>query len=166
MVSTLDDALISAAEYADRLGPELTRLSDWYESRMARERKIRSGIMLPALVLTLAAFVQLLPALIGGDFTLILLAAGRTLLVLAAFLIGVAGLYQALQGRQAPKAKGLDRIRLSISLLGAHHQRGQIVTLLSAFKMLYTAGLPPDRAISIAARTLSNAASERASARL
>ena len=95
--------------------------------------------MFPALVLTLAAFVQPLPALIGGDFTLVhyLLAAGQTLLVFAAFLIGFAGLYRSLQGRQARKTNGLDRMRLSIPLLGAHHQRVQIVTLLSAFEMLY-----------------------------
>jgi general secretion pathway protein F/type IV pilus assembly protein PilC len=102
--------------------------------------------------------LQPLPAVIGGDFTLVhyLLAAGRTLLVFAAFLIGFAGLYRSLQGRQARKANGLDRMRLSIPLLGAHHQRVQIVTLLSAFEMLYATGLPPDRAISIVLRTLSN----------
>lgn len=158
MSSPLDDALLSAAESAGRLGPSLARLSLWYEARVVRTNKIRNGLVFPALVLTLAAFAQPLPKFMEGSLTLVLylVEAGRILLVFALSLATLGWIYRTLQQRQAHKTNALDRLRLALPLFGRHHRRIQMLSLLSAFEMLYTAGLPPDQAISIALRVLSN----------
>ena len=70
VTDAFDEGLIAAAESAGRLGPALTRLGAWYEGRESRRRRVRSGLIFPALVLTLAAFLQPLPGLIGGSLTL------------------------------------------------------------------------------------------------
>lgn len=80
-------ALIQAAEAGGRLAEVYGQLAAYYSALSARIGKIRSRLALPALVLSIALFVQPLPALVAAQISLadyLLLSLGRLLAIAAA----------------------------------------------------------------------------------
>lgn len=138
-----DRALIQAAEAGGRLAEVYGQLAGYYSALSVRRGRIRSRLALPALVLTIALFVQPLPALIGAQLGLaeyLQLSLGRLLAIAAAvFLL----LRLPLHGLPFVAKRIRDR---------------QMNGFLQMLAMLLECGLPFAEALPKALATMENAA--------
>ncbi|MEM7404241.1 MAG: type II secretion system F family protein [Pseudomonadota bacterium] len=153
LLEPLDLAVLKAAEHGGRLGPALADLATWHAGHDARARLVRSRMLLPGAVLTIAAFVGPVPDLVKGDIGVgvyILRSVG----FLAIVVLAVRALFAIparLARRRVSRGGTLDACFIRIPIFGAFHVRRQCLHVLRAFEMLYTAGVPAEDALKRAA---------------
>lgn len=140
-----DRALIQAAEAGGRLAEVYGQLAGYYSALSVRRGRIRSRLALPALVLTIALFVQPLPALVGAQLGLaeyLQLSLGRLLAIASAVFL-LLRLPQAFHGLPFVAKRIRDR---------------QMNGFLQMLAMLLECGLPFAEALPKAVATIESAA--------
>jgi len=149
---------IRAAELGGRLAPTLARMSTSHSARVIRAQRIKSRLALPIAVLVLAAFVGPLPALVADHITV-----SQYLLGVVWFLGRLALLGWLLwrlpawvRRQQRDQGNWLDTLLIRLPIFGRYHVRRQVLQVLDAFEMLYTAGVPADQALQTARRSTTN----------
>ncbi|MBA7659801.1 Type II secretion system protein F [subsurface metagenome] len=139
----LDLMLVETAELSGKLPECFSMLSAWYEFRSRIKRLIISGLMLPLVLIHIAAFVGPLPMLFLGQTTFadyIFEAAATLTLLYVPAAITLAILY--LTPRTGLLRRFLDALTLRIPLLGRAVRQLAISRYCRAFNMLYKAGVP------------------------
>lgn len=162
LFSPLEVSLLQAAQAAGSPAPLYRRLAEGYASRAREQRQIRARLLLPAVVLLLALFIQPLPALVGGTLSGAGYAWGvlRPLLLLA----GLGLLLRTLLTRlQQGAGGGLLR---ALPLLGRAYLRRNLRDFFESLGLLLNAGVPMLNALPRAGATLGDAGLRRQFARL
>jgi type IV pilus assembly protein PilC len=158
LFNPVDVMLIQAAETSGNLPELIGLLGKWHESSRRMLRRLRSGMYLPILILTLAAFVAPLPGFILGGWRMgdYLLAALRILLL---FWIpaGIIILIIRKTPKTGPLRRILDHIVLRIPLLGNAMYRLAISRYCWVFHMLCKAGVPITDCVEMAVSATGNA---------
>jgi len=158
LFNPLDVMLIEAAETSGSLPELIGLLAQWHESTKRMVRKLWSGMILPILILTVAAFVAPLPSFILGGWTIrsYVLAVVRILL-----LFWIPAVIIILIVRKSPKTGSLrrllDRIVLRIPVLGNAMYRLAISRFCWVFHMLCKAGVPVSDCVGMAVSATGNA---------
>ncbi|HSW14160.1 MAG TPA: type II secretion system F family protein [Solimonas sp.] len=153
--------LIAAGTDGGQLEAVYRRLAAHHEQGERRIRQFKSRMVMPAAVLLLALFVLPLPALARGEFDIggYLL---RSLLPVVLLLTSLQLLRAAWHGAAAtmtsPPGFGLLRQLPGLGSLLLRLQQADGLNLLS---LLLAAGLPADRALELAGRTLRDPALRR-----
>ncbi len=156
LIDHFDQELLNRAELSGRIGPTLSRLGEWYGAKASRARRVKSKLTFPLSVLTLAAFVAPLPALFGGSLT------GLEYLIGVLWFLGrVAAVGWVLWKlptwlRDRGSANWWDQFRMQAPLFGAVHVRREVLSVLDAFEMMYTAGVDAERALEAACDNTTN----------
>ena len=150
----LDARLIGAALKAGSPAVMYRRLADFYAQRAMQLATMKSRMLMPALVLLLALFIQPLPALIGGTISLggYLLQIIRPLVVLAALFFGARWLWNYVLGASAklPNATLL----LGVPLLGPLAVRRNVRDFFESLALMLEAGMSMLDALPTALDTL------------
>lgn len=158
LFNPVDVMLIQAAETSGSLPELIGLLSKWHESSQRMLRKMRSGMLLPILILTLAAFIAPIPGFVAGDWRIgtYLLAVVRILLL---FWIpaGIIILIVRKAPKTGPVRRLLDQIVLRIPLLGKAMYRLALSRYCWVFHMLCKAGVPVTDCVSMAVAATGNA---------
>jgi len=141
--SPLDIALVRTGEETGQLAETLEELSRWYEFQARLRRTIIAGLTYPALVVHFAAFVApLIPVLLSGFNWE---GYGRGVLsILAVFYVPlfiVVGILR-FSPRRGPLRLLLDRLFLSIPVLGTAVKKMAISRYCKAFALMYGGGIP------------------------
>jgi type IV pilus assembly protein PilC len=154
----VDIMLIRAAETSGSLPDLMGLLSKWHESSQRMVRRLWSGMLLPILILTVAAFVAPIPGYVLGGWRIgtYVLAVVQILLL---FWIPVGAVILIV--RKAPQTGALrrllDQIVLRIPLLGNAMYRLAISRYCWVFHMLCKAGVPVMDCTSMAVSATGNA---------
>ncbi len=141
--ATLDVTLVEAADTSGSMPATMKRLSQWYDFRNRLKNRLISGLMLPLVIIHIAAFVGPLPFLFMG----IINRAGYIIQVakiLALFYIPMVLILAALRlmPRTGTLRRFLDALVLKIPVLGQALRKIAISRYCWAFNMLYKAGIP------------------------
>jgi len=156
--SPLDVMLINAGETSGNLAELTGLLGKWHEMSRRMLRKMLSGLLLPVVILTVAAFVAPLPGYILGDQTMrdYLLSVVGILL-----LFWIPAMIIVLIVRTTPKTgslrRGLDRLVLRVPILGRAMYKLALSRFLWVFHALCKAGVPLADCIGMAIPTAGNA---------
>lgn len=158
LFNPVDVMLIQAAETSGSLPELIGLLSKWHESSQRMVKKLWSGMLLPILILTLAAFIAPIPAFVAGGWRIgtYLLAVLRILLL---FWIpaGIIILIVRKTPKTGPLRKLLDQIVLRIPVLGNALYRLAISRYCWVFHMLCKAGVPVMDCVNMAVAAAGNA---------
>ncbi len=139
----LDVMIVDSAETGGTLGESFGLLSHWYEFSSKMAKLVLSGLMLPAFVIFVAAWIVPVPAFVlsGWHVDLYL---HRVLTILMIFFLP-AGIIFCIVRYTPPRGlprKIVDIISLRIPLLGGALYRLAISRYCRVFHMLSAAGLP------------------------
>ncbi|MFC1677170.1 type II secretion system F family protein [Planctomycetota bacterium] len=139
----LDVAIVQAADTSGNLPASFKMLSNWYQLTNRLANKIFSGMLLPIVVINIAAFVSPLPAFILGRIgtTGYLIDVIRTLAILYVPLSVILGII-FLTPKTGPLRLLLDRLVLWVPLLRKAIRELAIGRYCRGFGMLYKAGVP------------------------
>jgi len=154
----LDRMLVEAAETSGSLGDAFTMLADWYDFMHKIMGRLRMGLILPFLILHIAALVFPLPSAVLGGLSMQAygLTALRIVLLLyipTAIVITCLLLKEKVRQVQYP----MDYIALRIPLLGQAIYQLSICRYTKAFGMLYKAGVPMIESTTRANQAVGNA---------
>lgn len=141
--ATLDVTLVDAADTSGNLPEVMRLLSQWYDFRSRLKNRLFSGLMLPLMVLHIAAFVGPLPFLFLGAINEV----GYVIQVakiLALFYIPMVLILAILHvmPRTGILRRFMDASVLKIPVLGQALRKIAIGRYCWAFYMLYKAGVP------------------------
>ncbi len=160
----LDAALIRATQQQGDLSLAYHRLAQYYQQRALQWQKIRSRLLLPALMLMLALLIRPLPALILGQLSV----AGYLWQVLvppcliAILILLGRSLLQHFQlsdvGNKQQRNRTGDQLLLFIPLFGKLHQRRCLADFWHGLAMLLEAGMPMFEAYKQAIALVNNQA--------
>ena len=154
----VDIMLVEVGEKSGNLPDLIGLLSKWHEMSHRMFKKMLSGLLLPVLVLTIAAFVYPLPAFVlgGWDLKAYLL---KVVGILMLFWIpaGIIFLVVRLTPETGPARRLLDQIILRIPVLGKAVHKLAIGRFCWAFSMLCKAGVPFDESVDLAISVTGNA---------
>ena len=156
LIEPLDREFLRSAEMSGRVGPALGRLGQWHSAKAARARRIKSKLTLPIAVLVLAAFVAPLPGLFGGSISVFTYLVGVLWFLGRAAAVGWALWHLPGWLRERGRAAWLDRLRIELPIMGVMHVRNEVLSVLDAFEMLYSAGVDSDRALTVASDSTVN----------
>lgn len=159
LFTALEARLLRAALTAGSPAPSYKRLADSYAAKARQLAQMKSRFALPLAILTVALFVQPLPALVtgtlgGGAYLWHVL---RPLLLLG--LLGVLGLripVWFLSGALTPGHIVVERMLLMLPLFGAMHARRNARDYFESLAMLVEAGVPIFDALPTALATINN----------
>lgn len=159
MFSPLDVMLIDAGETSGNLAELMGLLARWHEMSGRMLRKMLAGLMLPVLILTVAAFVAPVPNFVLGNRTIgsYLGSAGGILLSfwIPAMII-VLIIYAT--PRTGPLRGALDHLVLRIPLLGRAMYKLALGRFLWVFHAMCKAGVPLADCCNMAISASGNAA--------
>ncbi len=155
--SPLDIMLINAGETSGNLAELMGLLAKWHEMSRRMLRKMLAGLLLPVLILTIAAFVIPLPYCILGDRTV-----GSyfqsVVGILLLFWIPAAIVFSIV--RLTPKTgllrRMLDHIVLRVPILGRAMYKLALSRFLWVFHALCKAGVPLADCVSMAIPSAGN----------
>ncbi|UCE50429.1 MAG: type II secretion system F family protein, partial [Phycisphaerales bacterium] len=154
----VDIMLIEVAEKSGNLPDMIGLLSRWHEMSNRMLRKIRSGLILPALILILVAFLVPVVDFALGDWNVnsYLRSVARILLV---FTIPAAVIFLIVcfAPKKGPVRRLLDHIVLRIPLLGKAMRNLALSRFCWAFHMLSAAGVPVTDSVQMATSVTGNA---------
>jgi type IV pilus assembly protein PilC len=154
----VDIMLVKVGEKSGNLPDLIGLLSKWHEMSHRMLKKMLSGLLLPVLVLTIAAFVFPFPPFIlgGWDVTTYLL---KVFGILLLFWIpaGIIFLIVRMTPETGPARRLLDQIVLRIPILGTAVRKLAISRFCWAFHMLCRAGVPLDESSDMAISVTGNA---------
>ncbi|WP_166876834.1 type II secretion system F family protein [Massilia mucilaginosa] len=135
------------------------RLAAFHSTRAQQLATLRSRMALPVAILTIALFVQPLPALAGGTLS----AAGYLWRVLAPLLVlggGALLAARAIQwfgaGSASPARAGVESALLALPVFGPVHLRRNMRDFVDSLALLLDAGLPLFDAMPVALDTVGN----------
>lgn len=158
LLSPLDSSLIGAAQASGSLATVYRRLAERYAHKAQQTAALKSRLLMPMAVLILALFIQPLPALVGGQLSIL----GYLWVCLWPLLL-LAGLYQCgrqlSRQRQQSAAGGavLDRLLPRLPLFGAAYARGNVRDFVESLGLMLEAGMSMLEALPKACATVSNA---------
>ncbi len=153
--------LIRAACAAGSPGLSYKRLAQVYKEKTALEKRLRSRMRLPLLMLILALSVLRLPALITGSISLVQFMLGIIVPMLLLFFV-VNYFKKRLQesqhkpSRNTSKDEGFDRVLLQLPILGRMILRDNARQYYEALSLLLEAGVPMFEATPLATQTIWN----------
>lgn len=141
--ATLDVMLVDAADTSGNLSESLKLLSEWYDFSNRLKNRLISGLMLPLVVIHIAALVGPLPYLFMG----IINVAGyiiKVAKILALFYIPMVFILATLHlmPNTGTIRRFLDFVVLKIPILGLAVRQLALSRYCRAFNMLYKAGIP------------------------
>lgn len=153
----VDIMIVEVGEKSGNLPELIGLLSRWHEMSARMLKRIISGLLLPIVVLTIAAFVFPLPSLVLGELSLtgyLLRAAGTLMLfwVPAAIIV----LIIRTTPRTGQARRVLDKVALRIPLLGSAIHKLAIGRFCWAFHMLCKAGVPYSESVDMAMSVTGN----------
>jgi len=153
----VDIMLFEVGEKSGNLPDLIGLLSKWHEISARMLRKMISGLLLPVMVLTIAAFVYPLPNYVlgGWDLREYLL---KALSILLLFWIPAVIIVVIIRTtpRTGPARRVLDSIVLRIPVLGRAVYRLSIGRFCWAFHMLCMAGVPYSESVDMALSVTGN----------
>lgn len=159
----LDRAVVRAAEESGDLPGALAMLAQWYEFRQRLKARVRSDMLLPLMVLhamaLLLPMISVFTAATGGgsiEFERIPWLFLRNLAMIWAPLLAIWGIFHYAPAQGALR-RGLDRLLLSIPLLGGAMRQLALSRYFWAYHMLAKAGLDAVRTTQMAAEVAGNA---------
>jgi type II secretory pathway component PulF len=158
LFNPVDVLLIQAAETSGSLPELIGLLSKWHESSQRMVKKLWSGMLLPILILTLAAFIAPIPAFVAGGWRI-----GTYLLTVLRILLlfwipaGIIILIVCKTPKTGSLRRLLDQIVLRIPLLGHVMYRLAISRYCWIFHMLCKAGVPVVDCVGMAVSATGNA---------
>jgi type IV pilus assembly protein PilC len=156
--SPLDIMLIDAGETSGNLAELVSLLAGWHEMSRRMLRKMLAGLLLPVLILTIAAFVIPLPNYILGNQTM-----GDFLLNVVGILLlfWIPAVIVVLVVRMTPKTgllrRVLDHIVLRIPVLGTAMYKLALCRFLWVFHAMCKAGVPLVDCVGMAVPSAGNA---------
>ncbi len=156
--SPLDIMLIDAGETSGNLAELVSLLAGWHEMSRRMLRKMLAGLLLPVLILTIAAFVIPLPNYILGNQRM-----GDFLLNVVGILLlfWIPAVIVVLVVRMTPKTgllrRVLDHIVLRIPVLGTAMYKLALCRFLWVFHALCKAGVPLVDCVGMAIPSAGNA---------
>ena len=162
LFTRLEARLIHAATSAGSPAGTYRRLADFYTQRAMQLASMKSRLMMPAVVLLLALFIQPLPALIGGSIGVggYLLQILRPIIVLAALYYGGRWLWSTLLNHAANSP--LETILLRVPLLGPLAVRRNLRDFFESLALMLEAGISMLDALPAALDTVEVGAIKRA----
>ena len=118
LFTQLDSTLLRAAQASGCLAAVYQRLAERYNHRAQQTAAVKSRLLMPAAVLVLALFIQPLPALVGGQLSIVgyLWGVLWPLLLLGALYGLGRGLYVRREHAPAGAASPLDGLWASVPL--------------------------------------------------
>ena len=156
--SPLDVMLIDAGETSGNLAELMGLLAKWHEMSRRMLRKMLSGLLLPVVILTVAAFVAPVPGFVLGDQKM-----GSYLFSVVSILLlfWIPAVIIVLIVRTTPKTgplrRALDHLVLRIPLLGRAMYKLALGRFLWVFHAMCKAGVPLADCISMAISASGNA---------
>lgn len=155
----LDVSLVSAGETSGRLDESMATMAQWYGFRDSLRRVVISGMIQPVLIFHAASFIGPLPAYFmggidGRQYTLQVASYLAMLYVAAGIILAIARFTPP----SGPIRKLLDRIMLSIPVVGRAVRNLALCRYCRAFHMLYKAGIPGSRCAEMAVEAGRNSA--------
>jgi type IV pilus assembly protein PilC len=153
----VDIMLVEVGEESGNLPDLIGLLSKWHEMSARMLKRMISGLLLPVLVLTIAAFVFPLPAFILGGLDVksyLFKVAG--ILMLFWVPAGIIVLIVRTTPRTGPARRVLDKVVLRIPVLGSAAHRLAIGRFCWAFHMLFKAGVPYSESVDMALSVTGN----------
>jgi type IV pilus assembly protein PilC len=155
--SPVDIMIVEVGEKSGNLPELIGLLSRWHEMSSRMLKRMISGLLLPVLVLTVAAFVYPLPSFILGDtsFTSYLLSAAR-ILMLFWIPVGIIVLIVRTTPRTGRARRVLDQVVLRIPIMGRAVRKLAIGRFCWAFHMLCKAGVPYSESVDMAMSVTGN----------
>ncbi|MHC4329071.1 MAG: type II secretion system F family protein [Planctomycetota bacterium] len=153
----VDVMIVEVAEKSGNLPGLIGLLSKWHEMSHRMLRRMMSGLLLPIMVLTIAAFVFPLPGFVlgGWDVKSYLLKVASILmlfLVPAAVIVAII----ILTPKTGPLRRILDHIALRIPILGAAVHKLAVSRFCWAFHMLSKAGVPMTESVEMSVSVAGN----------
>ena len=153
----VDIMLVEVGEKSGDLPALIGLLSRWHEMSARMLKRMISGLLLPILVITIAAFVFPLPAFVLGELSLksYLLKVMGTLLL---FWVpaGIIVLIVRTTPRTGPARRVLDNVVLRIPVLGSAVHKLAIGRFCWAFHMLCKAGVPYSESVDMSISVTGN----------
>ena len=153
----VDIMLVEVGEKSGNLPDLIGLLSKWHEMSARMLKRLISGLLLPVMILTIAAFVFPLPSFILGDLDVksyLLKVAGT--LMLFWIPAGIIIFIIRTTPRTGPARRVLDIIALRIPVLGSAVHRPAISRFCWAFHMLCKAGVPYSESVEMAISVTGN----------
>jgi len=149
--------LIEVAEESGNLPGMIGLLSKWHEVSHRMIRKIQSGLMLPATVLLIAAFVYPAPRFVLGGWNVNQYLRDAAS-ILAVFIVPAVVIVMIVRHtpKTGPLRRVLDRLVLRIPILSRAVYRLALSQYCWAFHMLCRAGVPITDCVQMAIRATSN----------
>ncbi|MES2901840.1 MAG: type II secretion system F family protein [Pseudomonadota bacterium] len=159
LFSRFDARLLGAAFSAGSPLPTYQRLASHYATRTTQRMQLRSRMMLPLAVLSIALFVAPLPSFIGGALSLggyLVRALGPLVLLAVLF-----GCYRSVQawftsGAPGPARAMLDSVLLGLPIFGPMHLRRNARDFFESLALMLHAGLSVLEALPDALATVAN----------
>jgi type II secretory pathway component PulF len=154
----VDIMLVEVGETSGNLPDMIALLSKWHEMSARMLKRLISGLLLPVLVLTIAAFVYPLPSFVLGGFE-VKPYLFKVMQILMLFWVpaGIIFLIIRTTPRTGPARRVLDKIVLRIPVLGSAVHRLAIGRFCWAFHMLCKAGVPYNESVDMALSVTGNA---------
>jgi len=153
----VDIMLVEVGEKSGNLSDLIALLSKWHEMSDRMLKRLISGLLLPVLVLTIAAFVFPLPGFVlgGWDIKSYLL---KVVGILLLFWVpaGIIVLIVRMTPRTGPARRLLDHVSLRIPILGTAIHKLSISRFCWAFHMLCKAGVPVSESVEMAVSVTGN----------
>lgn len=153
----VDIMLVEVGEKSGNLSDLIALLSKWHEMAHRMLKKLLSGLILPVLVLTIAAFVYPLPGFVlgGWDVKSYLL---NVVGILMLFWVpaGIIVFIVCMTPRTGFLRRLLDRVALRIPILGTAIRKLAISRFCWAFHMLIKAGVPVSDSVEMAVSVTGN----------
>lgn len=153
----VDIMLVEVGEKSGNLPDLIALLSRWHEMSARMLKRLISGLLLPVLVLTIAAFVFPLPSFILGGLgvkSYLFKVAGILLLFWVP--VGIIVLIVRTTPRTGPARRVLDNVVLRIPILGSAVHKLSIGRFCWAFHMLCKAGMPYSESVEMALSVTGN----------
>jgi len=153
----LDYFVVEAGETSGTLPETFDSLSQWYSLQDRMRKTMVSGMVLPFLILHVAAFISPLPQLLLGNMSI-----GQFFLSVAATLLffyipcGIILVLIHLRARNDAVRLILDKVILKIPLLGRAVHNASLGRFCRAFHILLVAGVPGGKCMQNAAEVAGN----------
>jgi len=153
----VDIMIVEVGEKSGNLPELIALLSRWHEMSGRMLKRMISGLLLPILILTVAAFVFPLPSFVLGDLSLtsyLFQAVG--ILMLFWIPAGIIVLIVRTTPKTGRARRALDNVVLRIPVLGSAVHKLAIGRFCWAFHMLCKAGIPYTESVDMAMSVTGN----------
>ncbi|MHA6492362.1 type II secretion system F family protein [Pseudomonas borbori] len=160
LLGPLDSNLLRAAQASGCLAAIYRRLAERYAHKASQAARLRSRLLMPAMVFLLALFIQPLPALVGGQLSgaAYLWVCLRPLMLIGVLYALGRQLLLRRQHKTTARAGLLDALLNRIPVLGAAYARSNVRNFFDSLGLMLEAGLPMLEALPNACATMTDAA--------